>query len=87
MRCHVVTLSDFRNIEAASVRFCPRVNVLCGDNAQGKTNLLEAVYFGAIGKSFRSLHAREAIAFGKESALVSIDFEAQERMQDRKSVV
>ena len=82
MRCHVVTLSDFRNIEAASVRFCPRVNVLCGDNAQGKTNLLEAVYFGAIGKSFRSLHAREAIAFGKESALVSIDFEAQERMQN-----
>ena len=82
MQCLAVTLNDFRNIERACVRFSPGVNVLYGDNAQGKTNLLEGIYFAAIGKSFRSLHAREAIAFGKESALISVDFMAQDRVQN-----
>ena len=82
MECHAVTLVDFRNIERASVRFAPGVNVLYGNNAQGKTNLLEAVYFAAIGKSFRSVHAKECIAFGKEAAALSLDFTAQGRLQN-----
>ena len=82
MQCNAVSLRDFRNIEQAEVRFCPGVNVLCGDNAQGKTNLLEAVYFAAIGKSFRSLHAKECIAFGKEAAAISLDFEGAGRVQN-----
>ena len=68
MQCNAVSLVNFRNIESASVRFCPGVNVLYGNNAQGKTNMLEAIYFAAIGRSFRSLHAKECISFGKESA-------------------
>ena len=64
------------------MRFHPGVNVLHGENAQGKTNLLEAIYFAAIGKSFRSLHAREAISFGCEAAAISLDFEAAGRMQN-----
>ncbi len=82
MQCNAVSLLGFRNIEEATVRFCPGVNVLYGDNAQGKTNLLEAIYFAAIGKSFRSLHAKEAIAFGRESASLSVDFEAAGRVQN-----
>ena len=82
MQCNAVSLVNFRNIEKASVRFCPSVNVLSGNNAQGKTNLLEAIYFAAIGKSFRSLHAKECIAFGKESAALSVDFTAQNRVQN-----
>ena len=80
MQCNAVSLVNFRNIENASVRFCPSVNVLYGNNAQGKTNLLEAIYFAAIGRSFRSLHQRECIAFGKESAALSVDFTAQNRV-------
>ena len=64
------------------MRFHPGVHVLHGENAQGKTNLLEAIYFAAIGKSFRSLHAREAISFGCEAAAISLDFEAAGRMQN-----
>ena len=52
MLCHAVSVLQFRNIENATVRFDKGVNVLYGENAQGKTNLLEAVYFAAIGKSF-----------------------------------
>ncbi len=82
MICHAVSLAGFRNIEGAQVRFEKGVNVLCGENAQGKTNLLEAIYFAAIGRSFRSLHAKEAIGFGRESASISLDFEAGGRMQN-----
>ena len=82
MQCYGISLSHFRNIEAAKVRFHPGVNVLYGENAQGKTNLLEAIYFAAIGKSFRSLHAKEAISFGCEAAAISLDFEAAGRMQN-----
>ena len=82
MQCNAVTFRRFRNIEEAHVRFSPGVNVLHGDNAQGKTNLLEAIYFAAIGKSFRSLHAKECISFGEESAGISVDFEAAARVQN-----
>jgi len=82
MQCNAVSLVNFRNIEKASVRFSPDVNVLYGNNAQGKTNLLEAIYFAAIGRSFRSLHPKECIAFGCESAAISLDFTAQNRVQN-----
>ena len=82
MQCNAVSLVNFRNIEKASVRFVPGVNVLYGNNAQGKTNLLEAIYFAAIGRSFRSVHAKECIAFGCESAAISLDFTAQDRVQN-----
>ena len=82
MQCNAVSLVNFRNIENASVRFCPGVNVLFGHNAQGKTNLLEAIYFASIGRSFRSLHAKECISFGKENAALSVDFTAQNRVQN-----
>ncbi|EKF73669.1 DNA replication and repair protein RecF [Alcanivorax hongdengensis A-11-3] len=47
-------LGNFRNYSQAEVAFCPRVNVILGDNGSGKTSLLEAVYFiGSGGRSFR----------------------------------
>ena len=55
---------DFRNIAEAVIRFSPGVNVLVGDNAQGKTNALEAIYLFAEGKSFRAKSERELIRFG-----------------------
>lgn len=82
MYCNGITLTDFRNIESACVVFDPGVNVLYGNNAQGKTNLLEAVYYAALGKSFRGQHAPEVIRFGTEGAVLSLDYTAAGRAQN-----
>lgn len=54
-------LRNFRNYEEAEVSFHPQINLLHGENAQGKTNLLEAIYFIATGRSFRTQHLQELI--------------------------
>lgn len=54
-------LRNFRNYKEAEIHFGPRLNLFYGDNAQGKTNLLEAIYFIATGKSFRTQHLEELI--------------------------
>ncbi len=82
MICNGITLTDFRNIESASVRFDSGVNVLYGNNAQGKTNLLEGIYYAAIGKSFRGQHAPEVIRFGTEGSTLSLDYTAAGRAQN-----
>jgi len=69
-----ITLCNFRNIREASVCFDEGVNVLYGDNAEGKTNLLEAVYYASIGKSFRGQHTAEVISFGENEASLTLDF-------------
>ena len=48
--CRKMTLRSYRNIENAEVSFSPGVNVIFGRNAQGKTNLLEAIYIFARGR-------------------------------------
>ena len=47
-------LRDFRNYEYLDIEPCEKVNLILGKNAQGKTNLLEALYMSAIGRSFRT---------------------------------
>lgn len=82
MYCNGITLTDFRNIEGASVSFDRGVNVLYGNNAQGKTNFLEAVYYAAIGKSFRGQHAPEVIRFQAQAATISLDYSTGSRQQN-----
>lgn len=81
MVCNRITVENFRNIKEADVTFSPGVNLLCGDNAQGKTNLLEAVYFTALGKSFRPAKDTELIRFGAESCRVINSFSDSLRPQ------
>ena len=71
-----LALTDFRNYESASVSFVPGVNIICGENAAGKTNLLEAAFYFAAGKSFRGCKDRELIRFGREAARAEIGFSA-----------
>lgn len=82
MLCKRVELSDFRNAEHESVSFDGGINVLHGENAQGKTNLLEAIYLVSLGKSFRTAHESEVIRFGEEMAAVSLDYERDSREQN-----
>lgn len=66
--------ANFRNIENASLTFCDRVNVIFGNNAQGKTNLIEAIYFcGGLG-SFRGAKENELLKLGREFFSVECDF-------------
>ena len=68
-------IRDFRNISDAKISFTDGVNLIRGNNAQGKTNVLEAVYVFARGRSFRTNKEAEFIAFDKESADISIEYE------------
>ncbi len=79
--CHGIEIEHFRNIESASVTFSPGVNLLHGDNAQGKTNLLEAIYFTALGKSFRPAKEAELIRFGADYSCIKNEFEDTVRRQ------
>ncbi len=63
-----IAVKNWRNIESASVEFSSGSNVLLGENAQGKTNLVEAIYLLACGKSFRSSRYRDLVCHGKEKA-------------------
>jgi DNA replication and repair protein RecF len=61
-------LADFRNYDNLKIEFSSGTNILYGDNAQGKTNILEAIYVSATTKSHKGSKAKEIIAFGKEEA-------------------
>ena len=62
---------NFRNLEAAAIEFHPRANLIVGLNGQGKTNLLEAIYFLATTKSFRTARAANMVRFGAETVFAS----------------
>lgn len=66
MRLDRVRLENFRNYTAQEVSFDPVCNVICGENAQGKTNLLEAMVCLSTGKSHRTRADRELIRFEQE---------------------
>jgi DNA replication and repair protein RecF len=63
-----IELSDYRNYEYLTMQFDKGTNILYGDNAQGKTNILEAIYLAATTKSHRGSKDREIINFSKEEA-------------------
>jgi DNA replication and repair protein RecF len=58
------------------------VNILAGENAQGKTNLLEAIFYASVGRSFRSAFTNQMIRFGCDSADISLNFRDSKRDQN-----
>lgn len=66
MHIRSLQLQNFRNLNTVSVSFSPGLNIICGLNAQGKTNLLEAVYLLVTGRSFRTTHDSELIPWNSE---------------------
>ncbi|MBO5059878.1 MAG: DNA replication/repair protein RecF [Clostridia bacterium] len=79
MRVKSLSVSNFRNYEKETVSFCEDTNVIYGNNAQGKTNLLEAVYLFSHGKSHRTKSDSELIRFGADFARLSIEFADKDR--------
>lgn len=76
-----LSLSSFRNIDSLTLRPDPAVNVIYGDNAQGKTNLVEAIYVLTGQRSFRTTRDADLVAFGKTAATVSAVFSCGGRSQ------
>ncbi len=67
-----LSLKKFRNIEHLSLEPSSRLNIFFGDNAQGKTNLLEAIYVAALGRSQRTYYDRELIMFNSEESHIQL---------------
>ena len=59
-------LKNFRNYRDLAIGFDRRVNLITGQNAQGKTNLIEALYMSSMGRSFRTNKDAEMILFGED---------------------
>ena len=81
MRVDHLALRGYRNYDACSLDFDGAVNVISGRNAQGKTNLLEAVYLLSGGRSFRTRFDRELIGFDRDFASVEAEVFSAERTQ------
>ena len=81
MRADRLTLRGFRNLQESCCVFDPGVNIVYGENAQGKTNFLEAVWLFTGGKSFRGAKDKELISFYQDAAFLELNFFAEERDQ------
>ncbi|MEA4947903.1 MAG: DNA replication/repair protein RecF [Oscillospiraceae bacterium] len=84
MNLEKIALNGFRNYDWETAEFSPGTNVIFGANAQGKTNLLEAVYLLAMGRSFRTRFDRELVGFGYDSAEILAEVFSHDRQQTVK---
>ena len=87
MRLCELKLRDFRNYEVLELEAAPGVNLIVGDNAQGKTNLLEALVYLGSGKSWRTQKSAELVRFGGSFADLEGTVFSQEREQTLRTVV
>ncbi len=73
-------LSNFRNYTSDNLEFDEKLNIIYGNNAQGKTNILEAIYMFSLGKSNRSAKDTDLIKFGEETSQIDMDFISKTRL-------
>ena len=81
MNIQKIALNGFRNYDWETAEFAPGTNVISGQNAQGKTNLLEAVYMLSCGRSFRTRFDRELVGFGFSEAQILAEIISHVRNQ------
>ena len=74
MRAEKITLRNFRSYEERTFEFSDGVNAVCGANAAGKTNLLEAIYYFAAGKSFRAPLSSDLVRTGTQKAEITLEY-------------
>lgn len=77
MRFTEITLERFRNYGQETVRFHPNVNIITGQNAQGKTNLLESLSMMSLGRSFRTGKDQELIRFGEDNCRIRATYQKE----------
>lgn len=87
MMVHALETESFRNLASGTFEPEPGVNILYGDNAQGKTNLLESLWLFTGGRSFRGAKEAEMTAFGRDKARLTLSFTAEERKQEAEITI
>lgn len=78
MKVNKIEFESFRNIDKEIIEFSDGINVIYGENAQGKTNILEGIYLFARGKSFRAFKDKELIKFDKNIAYAKMEFQVKD---------
>lgn len=81
MKINKIELKNYRNIESMEITPCDGVNIIYGENAQGKTNILESIFLFTGLKSFRSSKDSELVMFGKNFSLLNVSFYSSLRQQ------
>lgn len=79
MYINKIKLTNFRNYDEQEVNLGKNINIFYGDNAQGKTNIIEAIFLCSIGKSFRTNKESELIKFNKDISSIYIEYEKSDR--------
>lgn len=74
-----IKINNFRNYKSQEINFNKNINIFYGENAQGKTNIIESIFFGSMGKSFRAKKDLEVIKLNENEAIVEIFFEKKDR--------
>ena len=78
MKINNIILDNFRNYEKLELAFSEHRNIIVGENAQGKTNLIEAIYLAAFAKSFRTNNAGDMVKFGEDRGRVNVDVTSED---------
>ena len=86
MRIDSIRFENFRNLINGGINPCDTINVFYGDNAQGKTNLLEAIWLFCGGHSFRNNKENELVKFGGNYYKLELDFYSRDRDQNAQIV-
>ena len=87
MELNKLHLENFRNYALLDAEFVPGVNLILGNNAQGKTNLLEAIFYLSVGHAFRTRKESELLRFGADFADIEGSVFSQERLQTLRWVL
>ena len=87
-------LQNFRNYEKQKIEFNNNINIFYGDNAQGKTNIIESVFISAFGKSFRTSKEKELIKYNEDFLNINLKYKNSSRegyikiqIADKKNVI
>lgn len=74
-----IKINNFRNYKQEEIKLQKNINLFYGENAQGKTNIIEAIFLGSMGKSFRAKKDKEMINLNSERAEVEIEYKKSDR--------
>ena len=74
-----IKINNFRNYQKQEIELEPNINLFYGENAQGKTNIIEAIFLSSMGKSFRAKKDKEMINLNSERAEVEIQYQKSDR--------
>ena len=72
-------IENFRNYKNQKIEFDKNINIFYGDNAQGKTNIIESIFFTAFGKSFRTSKEKEVIKKGEDFTKINLEYQKKDR--------